>query len=747
VESGSLQDDQSSVLRTTITGPGVLSFYWQTMAIDGDDFDLEFDVDGNYQADLSGQNSFVQLSYTNSDSNTHTLSWNANTLGNYGSSPSDAGFLDQVVFTSGIAPVITLNPFNQTNYPGYSVALLAGASGAPAPTWQWYEVGNTNPIPGATNALFIPANSGSNSVAGSYYAMASNIAGAQNTTTALVTFVSAPLPPDWSEAFKSPFVNYDGNGNYIANDVYYACAVDSTGTNIFSAGYSTGSNFFGTNGVMSINGETAAFIVKQTAAKAGLWVAAVTNNGNGNAYANEIAPAPGGGVYAAGAFYGTNWLGANLLEDAGQGTIFLARFDANGNTVWIQTISATNGAGANLSSLVADPSGNVTFAGQVNSSTTIGGSNLTGGAVFLAQFNDNGTLNWVEPVSSPIYYLQYSAGRVYAILANGFSVNTNYTVGGLTNSTDRNWTLAAINATNGQGLWLRGVGEALGIFNPEGLLDDYPLIAVSGTNVFLAGTAYGSSAVFGAFTVPITNGRGQYFARYDTNGNAQLATGFGGTTTQPYAAAADAVGNVYVAGNFDTYAQFGNDILAAPRLDTLTNAVFGHQGYFSQAFVAEFNSAGTPQWARMAESTNETIEDTDLVNFFDVTLAPNGVWVCGLGCGAVYFGTNLVNSSGKYIDIGQDLVFEQFNSGMLGMIALTEPAAPVTLIDLARVGANFQFSFVSTAGHTNYVQYSTNLASTNNWQPYSTIVGDGTLKTVVAPANPPAAEFFRVSTQ
>jgi hypothetical protein len=52
---------------------------------------------------------------------------------------------------------------------------------------------------------------------------------------------------------------------------------------------------------------------------------------------------------------------------------------------------------------------------------------------------------------------------------------------------------------------------------------------------------------------------------------------------------------------------------------------------------------------------------------------------------------------------------------------------------------------VSQAGHTNFVQTSTNLASTN-WPTYSTIIGDGTTKTVVVPANTPAREFFRVAT-
>ena len=242
-QSGSLQEGQSSILQTTVTGPCIITFYWQTTAGNGDDFDLQFQDNGVDEYDIGGQTPWVQVTYEIDDSDTHVLAWNANTLADYGSSPADAGYVDQVVFTPDVAPVITVNPFNQTNYPGYSVALLAGASGTPAPTWQWFKVGDPNTVLGSS-ALFIPTNSGASGVAGSYYAVASNPAGSQTTTTALVTFVSLPLPPDWSEAFKSPFENSDNYGIYAANDVYYACAVDSTGANIYSVGNSTGTNFF-----------------------------------------------------------------------------------------------------------------------------------------------------------------------------------------------------------------------------------------------------------------------------------------------------------------------------------------------------------------------------------------------------------------------------------------------------------------------------------------------------------------------
>lgn len=110
-QSGSLLEGQSSVLQTIVTGPGTLTFYWETTAADGDDFDLEFDLDGIYQGDINGQTSWTQQTITINDSNTHLLTWNANTLNvSNGSLPTDAGFVDQVCFAANPTPPTLSNP-------------------------------------------------------------------------------------------------------------------------------------------------------------------------------------------------------------------------------------------------------------------------------------------------------------------------------------------------------------------------------------------------------------------------------------------------------------------------------------------------------------------------------------------------------------------------------------------------------------------------------------------------------------
>lgn len=755
MQSGSVTNGQISTLSVTVTGPGTVTFYWLSVASDPNNgFNYDFEIDGNSQTSLAGNAGWYQEGPFTIGSGTHTLSWTTSANGD--TDPTQAGFLDQVSFvptSTNFAPVITVNPLNQTNYPGYSVALFAAATSNPTATWQWFKVGGALPIAYATNGLFIPTNSGTAGVAGNYYAIASNLLGTALTTTATVSFVSAPLPPSWSQAFKSPFVPVVDST--ATKDYYYGSLVDTNG-NLYVAAEFGGNTLVGTSNLNSGTGGDAAAIVKQSPTGAPLWAVGITNNGNGNSYGECVAAAPGGGIYLAGNYSGNNWLGTNKLTDAGNGDIFLARFNANGSNVWVRTFGGTNTDFMVINSLAANPAGNVTVAGLLGGGpVTIGTSNyvVTGQQGILFQVNSTGTVQWSQLLPAEfVQYLTYSAGRLYASVNTETSGGTtNMVIGGVSNLTDRAWAVACLNDTNGQAIWLRGVGAPSGggQNNPyaSGLIDDVPRLAVSGTNVFMTGAAYGSSASFGAITVNFGSLRGQYFARYDTNGNAQVATTYGSVTTTPIAAVADARGNVYVSGDFDGFAWFGNDVIAAPV------ATRPYAGDFSQAFVAKFDSNGNPLWAQAAVAAVT-------VNFLGIALASDGVWVSGWCNSGVYpqigptvFGTNLVWSDAQWLygGAGGSTSVIYYPGGVLAKITDgATTAMPVTLLNPQDSGVNFQFQFQSQSGFTNAVQFRTNLIAGLNWQTCSNVVGDGSLKTISIPLSlfsPAKQGFIRVATQ
>lgn len=94
-QSGAMPDGDSSVLQTTIVGPGTLTFFWETLG-QADEFDLEFGTNGVYLDDIGAQTGWTQDTFQLS-AGTNILTWTATT--GSGSSPGDAGFLGDVVFT------------------------------------------------------------------------------------------------------------------------------------------------------------------------------------------------------------------------------------------------------------------------------------------------------------------------------------------------------------------------------------------------------------------------------------------------------------------------------------------------------------------------------------------------------------------------------------------------------------------------------------------------------------------------
>ncbi len=724
-QSGPVGEFGESWIETTISGPGQLNFRWRVQS----DFDvdyLEFRVDGSYENDISGDSGWQQYTHT-VPPGAHTLRWRYY-QDDIPAGGEHAGWLDVVTFTPGAAPVITVHPFAQTNYTGYSVALLAAATGIPAPTWQWHKLG-VGPIPGATNALFIPTNSGTASVAGRYFAVASNPSGSAATGEGQVYFTAGPPPPPWSAAF-APQLYADGFEHGRTN-YGIACLLDASG-NLYSANSYTGTNTFGTNAVSSGPGRFGTVLMKQATNGTPIWARAITNNGDGNSYPQCLVAAPGNGTYVSGVFFGTNWLGTNRLVETAGASVYLTRIDADGNVLWVRTFGGTNAAFQSYHQLVADASGNVTISALINTFASFGTTNVTvtGQKGVLAQYDADGALRWVQVPSGWVQYLAHSAGRIYGSMANG---DTNYFIGGQTNASDRKWVLVSLDATSGQSVWLRPFGS----HQNDGGFRDLPCVAVSGTNVFVLGNGYGTNVVFGPF--PFRAEGSQYFARYNTNGAYELATIFGGETVLPWAAVADAAGNVYLGADFDTYAIFGgsyggpftgNKVVAAPHVKALAD------GFRSQTLIAKFDRNANPVWVRHAESTY------GYVNMRDLVVAPDGVWACGFTEQPSQFGSFFVYP--PLTCIGSPFCFiNYYSGGWLAKITDSTTPAPVTLVNVRQTGANFSFDFLTQTGRNYTVEYRDDF-SAGSWQTLTNIAGDGALKTVARPAAAPAARFFRV---
>jgi hypothetical protein len=113
VQSGSVTNGQISVLSTTVTGPGTLTFYWASQINSGAQFDYEFDIDGSYADDLYNTTDWIQEFDPGTGqpyaipSGTHTLTWTVYAHGD--NDPSETGYLDDVSFVPN-SPVSLTGP-------------------------------------------------------------------------------------------------------------------------------------------------------------------------------------------------------------------------------------------------------------------------------------------------------------------------------------------------------------------------------------------------------------------------------------------------------------------------------------------------------------------------------------------------------------------------------------------------------------------------------------------------------------
>lgn len=201
-QSGAVGPNEQSILRTTVTGPGTLSFWWEMKAYAGDAY-LGFAVDGVQQGWISGSTGWKpQAAYIGSG--VHTIEWILVGLGTL-ISTRDAGRVDEVSFIpGGVRPLVDLNPSNLVIVVGASLIFTASAVGTPPLAYQW-QLDGTNLV-GETNASLSLTNVQYDKE-GSYGVLISNAYGMTNTTTARLDVVDLP------EALNGTNLTWTGGGS------------------------------------------------------------------------------------------------------------------------------------------------------------------------------------------------------------------------------------------------------------------------------------------------------------------------------------------------------------------------------------------------------------------------------------------------------------------------------------------------------------------------------------------------------
>jgi len=152
MSGGVTSSERSSILETTVTGPGTLSFWWRGRS---PWHSLDFSVNNTKQTNINFSTTSAawqqQVCYLGTG--THTLQW----IYTNGVPTSDRGYLDEVSYSPGSTPsFIILQPRSQSQLAGMNTTFSVLASGTPPLSYRWQF--NDVDILGATAASFTVTN-------------------------------------------------------------------------------------------------------------------------------------------------------------------------------------------------------------------------------------------------------------------------------------------------------------------------------------------------------------------------------------------------------------------------------------------------------------------------------------------------------------------------------------------------------------------------------------------------------------
>ncbi|MCB9317449.1 MAG: SBBP repeat-containing protein, partial [Lewinellaceae bacterium] len=201
-------------------------------------------------------------------------------------------------------------------------------------------------------------------------------------------------------------VKYDASGNVLwarsggaGNfDTGNGIAADAAG-NVYVTGAFRNNADFGSQTVSSV-GDSDVFVAKYDASGNVLWA---RSGGAGNFdTGNGIAADAAGNVYVTGYFRGNAGFDSQTVSSVGNSDVFVAKYDASGNVLWVVGLGGTNADAGN--GITTDAAGNAYVIGDFRGTAGFGSQTLTSSGnvdVFIAKFDASGNVLWANSGGGP----------------------------------------------------------------------------------------------------------------------------------------------------------------------------------------------------------------------------------------------------------------------------------------------------------------------------------------------------------
>jgi hypothetical protein len=310
-----------------------------------------------------------------------------------------------------------------------------------------------------------------------------------------------------------------------------------------------------------------------------------------------------GNVYLYGVFFGT------VDFDPGTGTVnvtpspygcnvYIAKYDANGNYLWVKNIPINASYGAN--SMTKDAGGNLLITGfysgtnvdfDPNAGTAYLSSVSGSSDIYIAKYDADGNYIWAKSIGSTgadvsNEIVTDESGNIFITGYYNSTVDFDPDAGtaNLTSAGSSDIFMAKYNSV-GSLLWAKSIGGTS--------TDDSRDLALDGSgNIFITGSYYGTADFDpGVGTVNLTSAgyNDIFFAKYDGSGNYLWAHSLGSTSYDIGSGLdVDASGNVFITGTFNNTVDFD------PGPGTVNyTAALGNSSYFGK-----YDASGNYVWAK-----------------------------------------------------------------------------------------------------------------------------------------------------
>ncbi len=395
----------------------------------------------------------------------------------------------------------------------------------------------------------------------------------------IIFFFSLVLP----NKIKAQTVKWLASTGGLAS-TYFQVATDADGSSYWVVDFSEGTITIGDTSFTNNGFYDNMLIAKVDANGNYVWVR--ENSGN-EVSVRGIAVDAKGDIFITGYFSGNNkFSGFDLNTNSFFGQSFVARYDTNGNCIWVKQTSG-NGGVTNYG-VATDLNGDCFVTGYVFETENIDSFTLTGqangGNAYIAKYDTSGTCLWAQILTGQ----SISQGVGVAVDSKGNSYMTGYMIGDTSIAGNFKLINTAYSGNNSFLIKYDTAGNCLWAVEDTGLAStNSSAIAVDQNgDIYLAGDFENGSAIFGNIKLNGLFADNSFLVKYDASGNCLWAKQSSGTIASGYSLSLDKDNNCYITGNFyNGEADFGNLKLVNNNLTA------------ENIFVIKYDANGNPVWA------------------------------------------------------------------------------------------------------------------------------------------------------